>query len=174
MAVKKKFFNPELNKEDIYTEVWKNEYVTVKDEKLVVKNHYWQDSKGELWGDFDDPMENVHRSFAAYRKKKKFLSPESIRKIRESLGYTVREFAEKLGISPSAVTQIENNHRIQTKYQDMLFKSALYDPELLNKDFYKSDNMARSFSIKKKMSNSRNIIKDDNYSFTESYVLIEV
>lgn len=38
--MKKKFFNPELNKYDMYTEVWKTERINVKDEKdLLVKNH---------------------------------------------------------------------------------------------------------------------------------------
>lgn len=71
--MKKKFFNPELNRYDFYTEVWLPEEVTVKDEKkLFVVNHYWKDKNGELWGDFDNPMENVNRSFAAYRQKKGF------------------------------------------------------------------------------------------------------
>lgn len=173
MAEKKKFFNPELNRTDIYTEVWKKEIITVKDEKLEVKNHYWRDSEGELWGDFDNPMENVYRSFAAYRRKKNFLSPESIKKIRKSLGYSVRDFAKKLGISSSAVTQIENNHRIQTKYQDLLFRNALYSPELVNKDF-KQGNLSKSFSIRAGLSNSRIIMRSDSYKFTKSYEMLEV
>ncbi|AFR22691.1 hypothetical protein [Lactobacillus helveticus] len=71
--MKKKFFNPELNQYDYYTEVWLPETVTVKDEKdILVINHYWKDKDGELWGDFDNPMENVYRSFVEYRQKKGF------------------------------------------------------------------------------------------------------
>lgn len=40
--MKKKLFNPELDRYDIYTEVWIPEKMTVKDEKdLIVVNHYW-------------------------------------------------------------------------------------------------------------------------------------
>lgn len=133
--MRKKFFNPELNRYDYYTEIWLPEEVAVKDEKnLFVVNHYWKDKDGELWGDFDNPMENVYRSFAAYRQKKGFLAPEQIRKLREDLNLSVREFANSLGISSSALTKIENNHCIQTKYQDMLFRLVM-----LNKDKFKKE-----------------------------------
>lgn len=79
--MRKKFFNPELNCYDYYTEVWLPEKVTVKDEKdLFVVNHYWKDKDGELWGNFDNPMENVYRSFAAYRKRKGLSVSGQIRK----------------------------------------------------------------------------------------------
>lgn len=69
--MKKKFFNPELNKYDMYTEVWKTERINVKDEKdLLVKNHYWKDSNGQLLGDFDNPMENFYSTMDAYNKRK--------------------------------------------------------------------------------------------------------
>ncbi|TLQ19706.1 hypothetical protein [Lactobacillus helveticus] len=46
--MKKKFFNPELNQYDYYTEVWLPETVTVKDEKdILVINHYWKDKDGD-------------------------------------------------------------------------------------------------------------------------------
>lgn len=135
MVKKRKLYNPELNKSDVYTEVWINEKVNIKDEKnLSVLNHYWKDSEGELWGDFDDPMENVHHGFEIYRKKKGYLSPIEIKKIREDLGLSVRKFANSLGISPSALTQIENNHRIQAKYQDVLFKLVRSDPQSFEKN----------------------------------------
>lgn len=134
--MKKKFYNPELKRYDTYVEVWLNEKVNVKDEKdLPVLNHYWKDSQGELWGDFDNPMENVHRSFAAYRKRKDYLSPSEIKDLRISLGLSVRKFAEALGISPSALTQIENDHRIQTKYQDVLFRLVRNDPQTFKDQF---------------------------------------
>lgn len=130
MATKKKLYNPELARYDIYTEVWLEEKVTVKDEhNLTVLNHYWKDAAGELWGDFDHPMENVHRSFDAYRKRKGYMSPEKIRELRGNLHLSVRTFAKAIGISPSALTQIENNHRIQTKYQDVIFKLISSNPQ---------------------------------------------
>lgn len=113
-------------------------------------------------------MENIHRSFDAYRKKKDFLFPESIRQIRNSLGYSVREFAKKLGISFSTLTQIENNHRIQTEYQDQLFKGALYNPQLVNKT-KGSWQLFGSFSVKINVLNSKNLISNNNYKFTKSY-----
>lgn len=133
--MKKKLFNLELNRYDIYTEVWIPEKMTVKDEKdLIVVNHYWQDSDGELWGDFENPMENVHRSFDAYRKRKGYLTPVEIKRLRQKLDLSVRKFADALGISSSALTQIENNHQIQTKYQEILFESVLHNPQNLFRD----------------------------------------
>lgn len=121
----RKFYNPELDTTERYTEVWKIELVQVRDESnLMVRNHYWKDSDGELWVDFNNPMENVTRSFAAYRSKKGYMTPEDIRKLRHKLGLTVRQFAKRLGIAPSSLTQIENNLRVQVKYQDNLFKAA--------------------------------------------------
>lgn len=125
----KNFFNPELNDYDTYTEVWIPEKVRVKDETdLLVVNHYWRDSEGELWGDFENPMENVYRSFDAYRERKGYMSPKELRNLRENLGFSVRKFADALGISPSTLTQIENNHRVQAKYQDILFKNVKKNP----------------------------------------------
>lgn len=133
--MKKKLFNPELDRYDIYAEVWIPEKMTVKDEKdLIVVNHYWQDSDEELWGDFENPMENVHRSFDAYRKRKGYLTPIEIKGLRQKLDLSVRKFADALGISSSALTQIENNHRIQTKYQEILLESVFHNPQNLLRD----------------------------------------
>ncbi|MCH4130664.1 MAG: hypothetical protein LKF20_08815 [Lactiplantibacillus sp.] len=50
----RKFYNPELDTTELYTEVWKIELVQVRDESnLMVRNHYWKDSDGELWGIYD-------------------------------------------------------------------------------------------------------------------------
>lgn len=133
--MKKKLFNPELDRYDIYAEVWIPEKMTVKDEKdLIVVNHYWQDSDEELWGDFENPMENVHRSFDAYRKRKGYLTPIEIKGLRQKLDLSVRKFADALGISPSVLTRIENNHRIQTKYQEILLESVFHNPQNLLRD----------------------------------------
>lgn len=144
MSTKKRFYNPELNIYANYTEEWLPEKVTVKDEELLVVNHYWRDKNGELWGDFDNPMENVYRSFAVYRKRKGYLSPAEIKKAQKKLGFTVREFAKTLGISSSALTEIENNHRIQTKYQDNLFRDALKHPA----DFKNNPSLNKNLSSK--------------------------
>lgn len=126
--MEKNFFNPELNREDTYTEVWLPEKVTVKDEQgLSIVNHYWQDNSGKLWTDFDHPMENVYRAFAAYRKRKKYMSAAQIKNLRKKLGLSVREFADNLGISSDTLIQIENNHKIQTEQQERLFENALND-----------------------------------------------
>ncbi|HIW88489.1 MAG TPA: helix-turn-helix domain-containing protein [Candidatus Ligilactobacillus excrementipullorum] len=123
MVKKRKFYNPELETTELYTEVWRPELVTVKDvTDLLVINHYWQDSDGELWGDFTDPMENVREAFDAYRERQDYLKPVEIKKIRHDLGMTVREFADFIGIGSSTLTQIENNKRLQVKYQENLFR----------------------------------------------------
>ncbi|MFT8425283.1 MAG: helix-turn-helix domain-containing protein [Liquorilactobacillus sp.] len=119
----KKFYNPELETTENYTEVWKPEVIEVKDEAdLLVLNHYWQDKHGDLWGDFDDPMENVRRGFDAYRKRKGYMTPDDIRNLRNQLNMSVRDFANAIGIGFSSLTQIENNQRVQVRYQDILFR----------------------------------------------------
>jgi len=125
MARQSVFYNPEKDLSENYTEEFRVETVTVKDvTNLRVEHHYWRDADGDLWGDFDNPMENVHRDFEAYRKEKNFLSPAEIHRIREKMGLTVRQFADKLGLGVSTLSQIENNQRIQVKYQDNLFRWA--------------------------------------------------
>lgn len=122
-------YNPELGATELYEEKWLPEKINIKDEKdVLVVNHYWEDPRGELWGDFNDPMENVRRGFNAYRVRKGYLLPDEIRQLRKQLGLPIRKFADALGISSSALTQIENNHRVQTKYQDVLFRMVRRDP----------------------------------------------
>lgn len=129
---KRKFYNPELGTKEEYSEVWKTGTVSVRDlDDIKVVNHYWQDIDGELWGDFNDPMENVRRSFDAYRERKSYMTPDDIRSLRARLHMTVREFAEMLGIGSSTLTEIENNQRVQVKYQEILFEAV---NELLNSE----------------------------------------
>lgn len=60
MKKSKKLYNPELETTENYNEIWEPEVIKVKDESdLLVMNHYWQDKNGELWGDFNDPMEKM-------------------------------------------------------------------------------------------------------------------
>lgn len=146
MVTKKKFYNEELDTTDLYTEVWLLETVRVKDvDDLLVENHYWRDSEGELWSDFNNPMENVKRSFDAYRKRKGYMTPHEIRTLRENLGLSVREFADELGIASSTLTQIENNRRVQVKYQEKLFRSA--ERDYRNGTFHKMDSLKTTIDL---------------------------
>lgn len=128
---KRIFYNPETETSGEYTEVWKNEVVAVKDVKdLLVTNHYWKDDQnGELWLDFDDPNENFRLAFDAYRNRKGYLKPQEIKNLRHALGLGIRGFAERLGISYSKLSQIENNKRVQTLSQEIAFRKAQQDYE---------------------------------------------
>lgn len=164
--MKKQFFNPERNSIDIYEEVWIVEKINVKDEKnLLVKNHYWRDKFGELWADFDNPMENVYRGFDAYRTRKGFLFPKQIKEIRNSVDMTVREFADALGISSSTLTKIENNHRIQTKYQDQLFRLVNLNRSKFLQEIEKIDEISKTLDqINTAIDEQKYIIKNNYYS----------
>ena len=127
---KKTFYNEELNTTEEYSEVWKYELMRVKDiSDLIVHNHYWKDSRGELWLDFDDPNENCRKAFNAYRNRKGFMQPNEIKKLRENLHLSQRVFSERLGISYAKVSQIENNKRVQTLSQEVSFRKAQQDYE---------------------------------------------
>lgn len=127
---KKIFYNPETETTEEYTEVWQNEVVSVKDvNDLLVTNHYWKDEKGELWLDFDDPNENFRAAFKAYRSRKGYMQPQEIKRLRKNLGLDIRRFAERLGISYSKLSQIENNKRVQTLSQEISFRKAQQDYE---------------------------------------------
>ncbi len=145
--IKKTFYNEELNTTDEYSEVWKYEIMRVKDiPDLIVHNHYWKDSQGELWLDFNDPNENFRRSFNAYRKRKGFMQPNEIKKLREGLHLSQRVFSERLGISYAKVSQIENNKRVQTLSQEVSFRKAQQDYE--RQGFLTSYNSSESDSAK--------------------------
>ncbi len=162
--MKKQFYNPEIETVDVYEEVWIVEKINIKDEKnLLVKNHYWRDKFGELWANFDNPMENVYRGFEAYRTRKGFLSPRQIKEIRNSVNMSVREFADALGISSSTLTKIENNHRIQTKYQDRLFR--LVD---LNKDRFLHE-IEKIGEINKTLDEINTAIDEQKYVIENNY-----
>ena len=119
----KKFYNAELEATGIYTEVFELEKVQVREIKdIIVKHHYWKDEDGEFWVDFGDPTENLRVDFAAYRKRKGYITPEEIKKLREDTGLTVRVFANYLGMGSSTLSQLENNQRVQTKEQDALLQ----------------------------------------------------
>ena len=123
MANQREFFNEEKGFSEMYTEVSRMEYVTVKDVKrLPVIQHYWKDSDGEEWVNFDDPSENIRIAFQAYRSYMGYMSPEDIKKLRVSMNLSLREFAKRLGMGYSTLSQIENDHRVQNSYQEKLFE----------------------------------------------------
>lgn len=127
----RKFYNPEKEQSELYTEKWITEKSRVKDiNDLSVKHHYWEDSDGELWLDFNDPMENVRADFDAYRQRLNYMSPQELKSLRKSLHLSQRAFASELGISYSVLSQIESNKRVQVKYQNNLFEWAKLKYEL--------------------------------------------
>ena len=111
--MKKEFFNLEKGITELYTEKWILEKTAVKDLKnLNVKHHYWVDSNDEWWVDFDNPLENLHADFYAYRKKKHYLQPEELKKLQSDLNMNIQEFADYLKIDVAKLKQIENNQRV--------------------------------------------------------------
>lgn len=123
MARQKEFFNPQLGTTDLYNEIWQEEFVTVKDEHaLPVRHHYWQDSTGILWPDFDNPFENSQADFDAYRARRGYTTPLQLRAMRVKAGCSIEEFADMLGLLPEAIAQIENNQRLQVKYHEAAFQ----------------------------------------------------
>ncbi|TGD22554.1 helix-turn-helix domain-containing protein [Companilactobacillus suantsaicola] len=176
MNKKKIFYNEEKEISEAYTEKWLLEKCTVKDiDNLIVNHHYWEDPEGELWVDFNNPMENVYADFNAYREVKNFMKPSELKKLRETLNLTVREFSKLTGLGYSNISQIENNQRIQTKYQDLIFKliqeKFIYTGKLpleeipneltdkINHKINKND-----YSQSKTIENKHNL-KSDSYNF---------
>ena len=122
------WYNPETETRDTYTKVQKLEVLTARDgTKVIINGHYWEDPYGELWVNPNDPNENLRVFASEYRKQKGFMQPDEIRELRSKLGYSERGFAFKLGISYAKLSAIENNKRIQTLYQENLFRKAQSD-----------------------------------------------
>lgn len=120
---KKEFFNPEKEITELYEKETLIEKAKVNDiDDLIVVHYYWKDSDGDLWNNFDDPMENVRSDFNAYRSRVGFMQPWELKKLREDIKMTVREFGNWTGIGYGNISKIENNQRVQTKYQDRIFK----------------------------------------------------
>ncbi len=120
---KREFYNPEKELTEIYEKETVIELAKVKDiDNLIVIHYYWKDSDGELWNNFDDPMENVRSDFNTYRNRVGFMQPWELKELRENIKMTVREFGDWTGIGYGNISKIENNQRVQTKYQDRIFK----------------------------------------------------
>lgn len=118
-------YNPELDRTDKYEEVYLWENVLVRDEEIPLLNHYWRDKDGELWGDFKNPMENVKRSFNAYRKLKKDLTPSMIKSRRMELNISVEDISRALNISPHLFRALENNKYVQSEDEDLHLREIL-------------------------------------------------
>lgn len=86
---------------------------------------------------------------------------------------SVREFADALGISSSTLTKIENNHRIQTKYQDQLFKLVNLNKNKFLQEIEKIDEINKTLEeINTAIDEQKYIIKTNYYSkfnFDEDY-----
>jgi len=67
-------------------------------------------------------MENVQADFNAYRENKQYMQPTVIIALRQRYQLSVRALAQILGIGASTLSQIENNERLQTGYQDALLR----------------------------------------------------
>ena len=120
--------NPETGTIGTYTEIYKIEELTARDgTKVLIKSHYWKDADGELWVDPNNPNENFRTFASEYRKQKGFMQPDEVKSLRNKLGYNVRDFATELGVSYAKLSAIENDKRIQTKYQENLFRKAASD-----------------------------------------------
>ncbi|AYM01875.1 helix-turn-helix domain-containing protein [Levilactobacillus yiduensis] len=163
--IKKEFYNDELEATDVYTEVKELRFVRVRDiDNLLVLHRYWKDSSGELWSDFDDPMENSKKDFIVYRTRKGYMTPESIKKLRENAGQTVREFSDYLGIGSSTLSQLENNLRVQTKETDALL-------QMVNK-YYNLNGRLPSIGVKDLIdalnsSFKKSVVKESKYSYQD-------
>ena len=120
---KREFYNPEKELTEIYQKETVIERAKVKDiDDLMVLHNYWKDSEGELWNNFDDPMENVRSDFNAYRTRVGFIQPWELKELRKNLKMTVREFGDWTGIGHENISKIENNQSVQTKYQDRILQ----------------------------------------------------
>ena len=116
---KQKFYNLEKDTTDWYTERWFNEPARVRDvDNLQVWHHYWEDAAGDLWVDFNNPEENVHQDFRAYRQAKQYLTPEQLQVVRHLAGLSIPAFAKLVGLSASAIRELEQDQRVQTDAEE--------------------------------------------------------
>src|SRR5881397_3051470 len=78
---------------------------------------------------------------AAFRREARLLAPEEIRKGREKLGLTQKEFANLLGVSEATISRWEPGAQIQQRAMDRFLRLCLASPaavELLQSDFQPS------------------------------------
>jgi len=135
------------------------EKVTIKDETFDVIHEYDKcEHCGELFEPFENIDKNIEKDYSIYRDKKGYLQPEKIKKIREKYGFSVRQFAELLGIGYSTLSNIENG-ALHTKYQDVLFK-LVASPQAF-KNLITNSNDPNSFELDKLTEN--HIKKLGNY-----------
>lgn len=124
MSVVRRFYNPELDRSDEYTERYITEKVKVRDLTVTVTNHYWQDQEDHLWADFSDPNENLRKAFSAYIIRKGWLTPYQIRSMQRKLHLSDKAFSTYVGIDALILSQIKDNHRLQTADEERLLEHA--------------------------------------------------
>lgn len=107
MSVVRRFYNPELDRSDEYTERYITEKVKVRDLTVTVISHYWQDKVGHLWADFSDPNENLRKAFSAYIIRKGWLTPYQIRLMQRKLHLSNKDFSQYVGIDVLILNQIK-------------------------------------------------------------------
>ena len=106
---------------DTFEEISVVEKVKVKDLEMKVKHNYIRCTEcEETFSNFDNPNENLIRDYDEYRKKKQWLMPEEIRKIRKRYELSQKEYASLLGISYSTLSAIENGS-LQSKAHESQF-----------------------------------------------------
>lgn len=115
-----------------YQEITLNESVIIRKLNFINQHTYLvQDGKSpedpqNYEVPFDDPDVNLKSDYCVYRDKVGFLSPEQIKKIRQKLNFSLRETSAILGISYSALSEIENGVILQSEIQDNLLRMLLH------------------------------------------------
>lgn len=74
----------------------------------------------------------------AFRREARLLSPEEIRRGREKLGLTQKQFASLLGVGEATVSRWETGAQIQQRAMDRFLRLCFASPaavELLQSDF---------------------------------------
>jgi len=97
----------------------------------------------ELFEPYENVDKNLLKDYSVYREKVGYIQPDEIKAIRNSYKFTIREFAEVLGIGYSTLSNIENG-ALQNEYQNTLFQfsaspSAMYKVVMDKKDFLESN-----------------------------------
>lgn len=122
-------YNSELERWVKYTEVFVTETTTVKDlTDLQVRHHWWRDPDGEYWADSARPLENFYADMAAYRKRKRFLTPGEIKERLKSLNLSLDELSDRTEIPSKVLNEIQRYQRLQTAAQDAKLRQILEEP----------------------------------------------
>ncbi|ADD03324.1 transcriptional regulator, XRE family [Thermoanaerobacter italicus Ab9] len=90
---------------------------------------------------FDEELEeeNIQRVYDIYRKKHGILSPEEIKRIRESYGLSQRAFAKLLGIGEASIARYETGALPEKSLSNMIM--LLKDPKNMQKLLEKNEDV---------------------------------